>query len=105
LKKVKEVNVLAVEISDSDPDTMRALADRFREKYPQNGVAVFTAKGSIIATVTDDLIKRGFKAGDFITGIGGKGGGRPNLAQGSLPEGNVSDALGKVTKIVEEKLK
>ncbi|MBK8780650.1 MAG: hypothetical protein IPO22_02350 [Anaerolineales bacterium] len=48
--------------------------------------------------VTEDLVKRGVKAGDLITGIGGKGGGRPNLAQGSLPEGNLSEALGKVAK-------
>jgi alanyl-tRNA synthetase len=104
LKKIKDVNVLAVEISDSDPDTMRALADRFREKYPKNGVAVFSAKGSIIATITDDLVKNSWKAGDFITGIGGKGGGRPNMAQGSL-SGNTREALDKVIKIVEEKLK
>ena len=57
--------------------------------------------------VTEDLVKRGLKAGDLITDIGGKGGGRPNLAQGSLPAsgGNVSDALGKVAKAIAEKLK
>jgi alanyl-tRNA synthetase len=42
---------------------------------------------------------------DLITGIGGKGGGRPNLAQGSLPDGQVKDALEKLTKVVAEKLK
>jgi alanyl-tRNA synthetase len=104
LKKVKDINVLAVEISDSDPDTLRTLADKFREKYPQNGVAVFVAGTSVISTITEDLIKRGWKAGDFITGIGGKGGGRPNLAQGSL-SGNIREALDKVTKLAEEKLK
>jgi alanyl-tRNA synthetase len=45
------------------------------------------------------------KAGDLITGIGGRGGGRPNLAQGSLPDGDVNDALRKVAKVLEEKLK
>ncbi|MBI5295930.1 MAG: hypothetical protein HY869_10670 [Chloroflexi bacterium] len=39
------------------------------------------------------------------SGIGGKGGGRPNLAQGSLPDGAAKDALGKVGKALEEKLK
>jgi alanyl-tRNA synthetase len=37
-------------------------------------------------------------------GIGGKGGGRPNLAQGSLVR-DVKDALDKVANVVEEKLK
>ncbi|MBM3179687.1 MAG: hypothetical protein FJZ86_04960 [Chloroflexi bacterium] len=44
-------------------------------------------------------------ASGLLTGIGGKGGGRPNLAQGSLPDGNVSQALSKVVKTVKEKLK
>jgi alanyl-tRNA synthetase len=81
------------------------LADKFREKYPKAGAAVLVTGSTVIAVVTEDLVKRGIKAGDLITGIGGKGGGRPNLAQGSLPAGNVSEALGKVVKAVEEKLK
>ncbi|MDP1714081.1 MAG: hypothetical protein Q8L41_04990 [Anaerolineales bacterium] len=44
-------------------------------------------------------------ASGLLTCIGGKGGGRPNLAQGSLPDGNVNEALSKVAKAVEEKLK
>jgi alanyl-tRNA synthetase len=103
--------VLAVEIPDSNVDTLRMLADKFREKYPKAGAAVLVTGtvpvggSTVIAVVTEDLVKRGVKAGDLITGIGGKGGGRPNLAQGSLPEGNLSEALGKVAKVVEEKMK
>jgi len=102
---VKEVNVFAVEIPDSNVDTLRMLADKFREKYPKAGAAVLVTGATVIATVTEDLVKRGLKAGDLITGIGGKGGGRPNMAQGSLPDGNVKDALGKIAKVVEEKMK
>jgi len=105
LQIVKDVSVLAVEIPDSNVDTLRMLADKFREKYPKAGVAVLVTGSTIIAVVTEDLVKRGVKAGDIIQSIGGKGGGRPNLAQGSLHENNVSDALGKVAKAVEEKLK
>jgi DNA-binding phage protein len=42
--------------------------------------------------LTEDLVKQGLKAGDIIMGIGGKGGGRPNLAQGSL-NGDVNAAF------------
>jgi alanyl-tRNA synthetase len=101
----RDVHVLAVEIPDSNVDTLRMLADKFREKYPQNGAAVLTTGSTVIAVVTEDLVKRGLKAGDLIMGIGGKGGGRPNLAQGSLPEGAVKDALSKIGKALEEKLK
>jgi alanyl-tRNA synthetase len=103
---VKDVNVLALEIPDSDVDTLRMLADKFREKYPKAGAAVLVTGSTIIAVVTEDLVKKGLKAGDIIQSIGGKGGGRPNLAQGSLPDGvDVSDAMSKVVKAVGEKLK
>jgi alanyl-tRNA synthetase len=104
IQTVKDVNVLAVEIPNADVDTLRTLADKFREKYPKNGAAVLVTGTTVIATVTEDVVKRGVKAGDLITGIGGKGGGRPNLAQGSLA-GDVNEALAKLPKVVEEKVK
>ncbi len=104
VQTVKDVRVLAAEIPDANADTLRTLADKFREKYPQNGAAILAAGNTVIAVVTEDLVKRGLKAGDLIVGIGGKGGGRPNLAQGSLA-GNVQEALGKLGKALEEKLK
>jgi alanyl-tRNA synthetase len=103
-RTVKDVNVLGVEVPNADADTLRTLADKFREKYPKAGAAVLVGGSTVIAVVTEDLVKRGLKAGDLITGIGGKGGGRPNLAQGSLA-GDVREALGKLDKVVDEKLK
>ncbi|HRJ76467.1 MAG TPA: DHHA1 domain-containing protein, partial [Anaerolineales bacterium] len=102
---VKDVNVLGMEVADANVDTLRMLADKFREKYPKNGLAVLATGSTLIAVVTEDLVKRGIKAGDLLTGIGAKGGGRPNLAQGSLPDGNVKEALSRLSKVVEEKLK
>ncbi|MCC6499916.1 MAG: alanine--tRNA ligase [Anaerolineales bacterium] len=104
VRAVKDVNVLAAEIPNADADTLRMLADKFREKYPKGGVAVLITGATVIAVVTEDLVKRGIKAGELITGIGGKGGGRPNMAQGSLSNGG-ADALAHVGRIVEEKLK
>ena len=105
VQMVKDVNVLAMEIPNADADTLRSLADKFREKYPKNGAAVLVTGSTVIAVVTEDLTKRGLKAGDLITGIGGRGGGRPNMAQGSLPEaGQLKEALSKVAKVLEEKL-
>jgi alanyl-tRNA synthetase len=100
------VHVMALEVPNSNADTLRTLADKFREKYPQNGVAVLTSNGTIISVVTEDLVKRGLKAGDLILSIGGRGGGRPNLAQGSLPDpALMNEAMGKVTRVMEEKLR
>ncbi|MBI5953471.1 MAG: alanine--tRNA ligase [Chloroflexi bacterium] len=105
VQTVKDVNVLGVEIPNADVDTLRTLADKFREKYPKNGAAVLVTGSTVIAVLTEDLVKRGVKAGDLIVGIGGKGGGRPNLAQGSTSSGDVKEALGKLPKVLEEKLK
>jgi alanyl-tRNA synthetase len=103
VQTVKDVKLLAMEIPGADMDTLRSLADKFREKYPQKGASVLVTGSSIIAVVTEDVTKRGVKAGDLIMGIGGKGGGRPNLAQGSL-SGDTREALGKVAGILEAKL-
>jgi alanyl-tRNA synthetase len=110
VQMVNKVVVLAVEVPNADADTLRALTDKFREKYPKNGVCVLAStmdgKSSLIAVVTEDLVKRGLKAGDLITAIGGRGGGRPNMAQGSLLDGvKVADALSKTMKAVGDKLK
>jgi alanyl-tRNA synthetase len=110
VETVKDVKVLAVEIPNCDAEALRALSDKFREKHPKQGVCVLASvvdgKSTVIATVTEDLVKRGLKAGDLITAIGGKGGGRPNLAQGSLPDpSKASEVLRKVAKAVEVKLK
>jgi alanyl-tRNA synthetase len=105
IQMVKDVHVMAMEVPGANADTLRSLADKFREKYPQNGAAVLATGSTVIAVVTEDVTKRGLKAGDLITGIGGRGGGRPNLAQGSLPDADTREALGKVVKVLEEKLK
>lgn len=103
IQTVKGMNVLALAIPNSDVDTLRILADKFREKYPKGGAAVLVTGSTVVAVLTEDLVKKGLKAGDLLTGIGGKGGGRPNLAQGSLPDSSkVRDALDKVAKVIEE---
>ena len=105
VQTVDGVNILALEIPDSNVDTLRMLADKFREKYPKAGAAVLVTGTAVIAVVTEDLVKRGLKAGDIIQSIGGKGGGRPNLAQGSLPDTDVRSALERVAPAVAGKLK
>jgi alanyl-tRNA synthetase len=106
VEMVADVPVFAKQVSGADMDTLRLIGDQFVQKYA-GGTAVFANdEGKVIAVAGKDLVKRGFKAGDLITGIGGKGGGRPNMAQGSLPDvAMVNDAMGKVAKVVEEKLK
>ena len=103
---VEGVHVLSLVVPNADVDTLRSLADSFRERYPKNGAAVLASGAILIAAVTEDLVKRGLKAGDLIAAIGGRGGGRPQLAQGSLPDGtNVREALERVPVAIRERLK
>jgi alanyl-tRNA synthetase len=106
VQAVGSVSVLALDVPSVDVETLRALADKFRERYPLGGAAILASGTLLIAVVTEDLVKRGLIAGELIAAIGGRGGGRPNLAQGSLPDGTkVSEALAKTNAAIKAKLK
>jgi len=109
---INGVPVLTAQLFNADPDTLRLMADRFREKY-QSGVVVlgtvYQDRPLVIAAVTEDLIKRGVHAGDLVRfiapAIGGSGGGRPNLAQaGGKEPSHLEDALGLVTQYCIQKI-
>jgi len=97
LAGVKEINgtpVLIREVKADSPKEMREYADQIKEKL-RSGIIVLGAenagKAMLICVVTEDLTDR-FKAGEIISRIspivGGKGGGRVDMAQGggSRPE-------------------
>ncbi len=111
--QVSGIPVLAALLPNADADTLRAMTDRFRQKFPSGVVVVASApegKPVIIAAVTDDLIKRGLHAGDLVKAVaaqvGGSGGGRPSLAQaGGKDAAKLPDAMQKVAEYVAEKIK
>jgi len=113
-QEVKGVILLTLELSGADKDTLGKLADAFRLKYPANGVCVIaatTAEGQaiVMAAVTQDLVKRGVKAGELVGHIsrqlGAGGGGAPHLAFGGGREaGKIPEALMSVNAWLEAKL-
>jgi alanyl-tRNA synthetase len=79
----------------SDRTALESAVSTIQKAVPNKAVMVISpdaASGrvAVMASVSDPMIKRGLKAGDWIretTAImGGKGGGRPNTAQGSGPD-------------------
>jgi alanyl-tRNA synthetase len=114
-QKIKDVSLVVMELPGLDKDTLGKLADKFREKYPQNGVCAIgtvSAEGQIIvmAAVTQDLIKKGIKAGALVnaisTQLGAGGGGAPHLAFGGGREADkLPSALEGVKNWLAEKLK
>lgn len=113
IETVNGVLLLTGILSHADGDTLREMADRFRQKVP-SGVAVLgTASGgrpALIACVTEDLTKRGLDAGKIVKTIapvmGGSGGGKPTLAQaGGKDAGKLAEALALVKSVVSEAVK
>ncbi len=110
--KVDDADVLAIQVPDATPDTLREMADKFKNEHP-NAVGVFSTilnnQAVFIVNVADELIKRGVKAGDIAKQIsavtGGSGGGRPNMAQagGKIPE-KIPESLDLAVKLIREKL-
>ena len=97
-RQVNGVAVVAGRIDGLDPDGLRALADRLRDRLGSGVVCVGSAvdgKANLVAAVTKDLTRR-FPAGKLIQEVaqaaGGRGGGRPDLAQAGAPETGKLDA-------------
>jgi alanyl-tRNA synthetase len=91
------------EIAGATDDGLRAAVDSIKSKSPSYGVmlaAAIDGKVTFIAAVSDDLIAKGLKAGDWIRETakvaGGGGGGRPQMAQaGGKDPGKIGEALAK----------
>jgi alanyl-tRNA synthetase len=111
-KMVKGVPVLAIALAEADADTLREMADRFRQRYPSGVVvlgSVSAGRPVLIAAVTDDLVKRGLHAGELVKYVadplGGGGGGKPTLAQaGGKDATKLDKALASVPNWVAERL-
>ena len=110
MQTVNGVPLLTAQVDVADVDALREMTDWFRDKVA-SGTAVLASvingKPLIIATVTDDLIKRGLKAGDLVREVakivGGGGGGRPNLAQaGGKDASKLPEALAAVPQLIEQ---
>lgn len=106
--EVKGVKVLARRVDALDKGQMRSLVDELRGKLG-SGVVVLGAAAegrvSLIAGVTKDLTGR-VQAGKVVSAlaamVGGKGGGRPDLAEaGGSDAGALDGALGKAAGVVE----
>ncbi len=97
-RDVSGVKVLAQRVSDLDANGMRQLADQLSQKL-RSGVVVLgladDGKASLVVRVTDDLTKR-VQAGKLVNEIaavvGGKGGGKPDMAMAGGKEPEKLDA-------------
>ena len=111
-KEVKGIKVLATRLDGMDAKGLRDTLDRLKDKLTPAAIVLASVaddKVTLIAGVTKDLAGR-LHAGELVNqvaaGVGGKGGGRPDMAQagGNNPAG-LGAALAGVPAWVEQHLK
>ncbi len=109
--EVNGAQVLAAAIEGADAKTLRDTLDQLKGRFKSAAIVLGSTDGpkvTLIAGVTSDLTGR-IKAGDLVnhvaTQVGGKGGGRPDMAQagGTMPE-KLPAALASVRMWVEQRL-
>jgi alanyl-tRNA synthetase len=103
--------VLAARLDGMDRQQMRSLADSLRNKWKSAVVVLASADDgsvAIVTAVTKDLaakVHAGKLAGALAQAVGGKGGGRPDMAEGGGKDAGALDgALEAVYREVESKL-
>ncbi len=105
---IKGIKVIAEEVQNVDRDGLRQLVDSLRQKLGSGVVALGTpenGKVALIAGVTKDLtvkIHAGKLIGALAEKLGGKGGGRPDLAEaGGKDTAGLKRALQTVPSLIE----
>ncbi len=111
VKEVKGVKVLAHRVDNLERPQMRTLVDQLRDKLGSGVVVLGSASNgnvSLIVGVTKDLTSRvqaGKVIGPVAQKVGGKGGGRPDLAEaGGKDAGALDSALAEAYTVVESLL-
>ncbi|OTE97588.1 alanine--tRNA ligase [Crenothrix sp. D3] len=109
--EINGVKVLAVKLNDVAASALRDMADQLKNKLGSCAIVLAVVDGdkvSLVAGVSKDTMNK-VKAGDLVnfvaTQVGGKGGGKPDLAQaGGTNPAALAGALAGVSAWVQERL-
>jgi alanyl-tRNA synthetase len=111
-EKIGDTSIVTGRLSTTSVEQARKAIDMLKKKAKSAAVVLGFEdddKVTLLAGFTDDLVKKGLKAGDLVREIAplvdGGGGGRPHMAQagGKNPE-KIKDALNKAAELIKEKL-
>jgi alanyl-tRNA synthetase len=108
---INGAKVLAAELEGADSKTLRETVDKLKTKLKSCAVVLGTrdnGKVTLIAGVSSDLMAK-VKAGELVSfvasQVGGKGGGRPDMAQGGgIEPEKLPQALDSVKEWVQKRL-
>ena len=110
---VNGVNLVTTKFEGMDMNTLKEVADNLRDKLV-SGVVVLANiaddKLNLVVTATKDVVDKGVHCGNIVKAIaqvaGGKGGGRPNMAQAGAPEvSKVDDAVHYASEVLKSQVK
>ncbi len=110
IKHIGEINLLTAQVDGMGVDEMKSMADKVKAEV-ENSVAVMGAqtdgKITFVAMASKDAVKMGVHCGNIIKEItavaGGRGGGKPDMAQGGGADASkIDDALARVDEIVAQ---
>ncbi|MDD4113777.1 MAG: DHHA1 domain-containing protein, partial [Herbinix sp.] len=113
VKEVAGVKLLAVNPPGLDMNGLRNLGDKLKDKMGEGVVILASStasdKVSLVAMVSEEVIKKGAHAGNLIKElavlIGGGGGGRPNMAQaGGKNAAGINDVIDKASEVLSKQL-
>ncbi|MCC0644011.1 MULTISPECIES: alanine--tRNA ligase [unclassified Clostridioides] len=111
--EVNGVNLITNKFEGMDMDTLRETADNLRDKLG-SGVVVLANivddKVNFVVTATKDVLDKGIHSGNIVREVakiaGGKGGGRPNMAQaGASDISKVDQALSYASEVIKTQVK
>jgi len=105
---INNIKVVSAKIKVSDPNEMRQIGDQLRDKL-KSGIGVLIAESNgkvgILTIVTKDQTNKyhaGKIAGKIAEIVGGKGGGRPDMAMaGGKDISKIEEAIKKVPEIIK----
>ena len=104
--------IIAADMGTATIDQLRGACDSLRNRAGSAAILLAAendGKVLLLAAMTPDVVAKGLKAGDLIKDIapilGGKGGGKPDLAQGGGTDANkIGDALVTATEWLKGRL-
>ncbi|MCC3416169.1 MULTISPECIES: alanine--tRNA ligase [unclassified Microcoleus] len=112
-ESIGEFKIIVAQLGDVDAEALKTAAERLQQKLGNAAVVLASIpepdKVSLVAAFSPEVNKKGLQAGKFIGGIaqicGGKGGGRPNLAQaGGRDASKLQSALESARNLLVEGL-
>jgi len=112
-ERIGDTAIIIGQLSAGPIEEVRSAIDMLKKKAKSAAIVLGIAQGrekvTLVAGMTDDVVKKGLKAGDIVKQIApivdGGGGGKPQMAQaGGKNPANIPEALKKGAELIKEKL-